>query len=152
MEQKKPWYARKTTVPATKESKTANSTSSTPANPPPSTQVTGRALPKSPPPPATDVFASFFDSLSTSGAKAGVKSAAQWEVFADLAKGVDAELFRTIDQTALADKIFNAMQAKMPQWEARRREAAVPKTNVRVFVGLCVYSLTSKAGLSITCS
>jgi hypothetical protein len=51
-------------------------------------------------------------------------------MFSDLAKGIDAELFSAIDQTALADKIFKAMQAKMPQWEARRREAAGAKRSV----------------------
>jgi hypothetical protein len=54
----------------------------------------------------------------------------QWETFADLAKGIDPDLFEAIDQSALADKIFNAMQARMPQWEDRHREV----TEKRVIV------------------
>jgi hypothetical protein len=69
--------------------------------------------------------------MAASSGKSGAAGTAQWEVLADLAKGVDADLFRNIDQSALADKIFNAMQAKMPQWEARRREAAVKNATVR---------------------
>jgi hypothetical protein len=149
-ERKKPWYARRNATdslsseslqPATPSLSSSTKLPAGGSSPIPSlksptlstnTSTTGRPLPTRPPS-AAEVFSTFFPKSSAPSQAKGQSdkmTTTQWETFADLAKGIDPDLFEAIDQSALADKIFNAMQARMPQWEDRHREV----TEKRVIV------------------
>jgi hypothetical protein len=54
---------------------------------------------------------------------ADATSPVQWDVFADLVSTADDALISPADKSRLAEIMLHAMQARTPEWEARRREA-----------------------------
>jgi hypothetical protein len=54
---------------------------------------------------------------------ADATSPVQWDVFADLVSTADDALISPADKARLAEIMLHAMQARTPEWEARRREA-----------------------------